>query len=372
MKFVYTFINSFLRTLARILCYAVIGGLLGYIVVKMGFKLPLFALDVHALETDGVPDYLSFNYSGYVNDTHVYEQDNYDETTQFSNTAAISSGNEVKLKIFYERYSLKPINYLVQVSLCTTSSSFAGASTPLIDFNRAELIKAYSTNSMPVNNCYVNGYTGKMYILNYALSIPADTYTFNQTIWSGTHDNYNQFVHILNVNAVEYTNELAQMLDSNEKASTTINQNNTIINQNDTIINKNNEIKQGVDDIKSSITDESSPNTDALKNSSGWLPAGPLDSLINLPLSLLNNLTTNMSKSCQPVNLPLPFLDKNLQLPCVNTLYAQIDGLSVWINSVSVIAAAFILFHYLMGLYKWVDDTLSFRENNYIDNWTGV
>lgn len=207
-------------------------------------------LSVNALENDGVPDYLSFNYSGYVNGNHVYEQDNYDETSQYSNTATVSSGNEVTLKIYFERYSLKPINYLVQVSVCTTSSAFAGTSTPIVDFNRAELIKAYKTNSMPINNCYVNGYTGQLYLLNYALSISADSYNFNQTIWSGTHDNYNQFVHILNVNAVEYTNELAQMLDTNENASTTINQNNTIINQNDTIINKQNDTNSKLDEAE--------------------------------------------------------------------------------------------------------------------------
>ena len=127
-----------------------------------------------------------------------------------------------------------------------------------------------------------------------------------------------------------------------------------------------------LDDVKGTITDESDPKLDALKNSSGWLPAGPLDSILNLPLSFLNNLSTNLSKTCQPVVLPLPFVDKNLSLPCLNTIYSQIEGLSVWINSIGVIASVFILFTYLINLYKWVDDTLTFRENNYIDNWGGM
>lgn len=136
--------------------------------------------------------------------------------------------------------------------------------------------------------------------------------------------------------------------------------------------NGNQAISGGLNDINSSINDSSSPDLDALKNTAGWLPAGPIDSILNLPLTLLNSLTTNLSKSCSPVELPLPFIDKNLTLPCLSSIYSQIDGLSVWINSISVIASAFILFQYLMNLYKWVDDTLSFRENNFIDNWTGV
>lgn len=136
--------------------------------------------------------------------------------------------------------------------------------------------------------------------------------------------------------------------------------------------NGNEAISGGLNDINSSINDSSSPNLDGLKNTAGWLPEGPIDSILNLPLTLLNSLTTNLSKSCTSVELPLPYINKNLTLPCLSSIYSQIDGLSVWINSIGVIASAFILFQYLMNLYKWVDDTLSFRENNFIDNWTGV
>lgn len=138
-------------------------------------------------------------------------------------------------------------------------------------------------------------------------------------------------------------------------------------------LNKNQQdTNKKLDDVKGAITDETDPKLDALKNSSGWLPAGPLDSILNLPLSFLNNLSTNLSKTCQPVNLPLPYVDKTLTLPCLNTIYSEIEGLTVWINGIGIIASVFILFTYLINLYKWVDDTLTFRENNYIDNWGGM
>lgn len=127
-----------------------------------------------------------------------------------------------------------------------------------------------------------------------------------------------------------------------------------------------------LDDLNSNITDSTGPDTSALQNSAGWLPVGPVDSILNLPLALFNNLTSNLSKTCQAVTLPLPFLAKNLELPCLNTIFSKIEGLSTWLNIVGGIASAFILFHYLIGLYKWVDDTLSFRENNYMDNWGGI
>lgn len=131
------------------------------------------------------------------------------------------------------------------------------------------------------------------------------------------------------------------------------------------------DINDSLDDLNDAITDPSSPNLDGLGDSSGWLPPGPVDSIINLPLSLFNNINDNLSKSCQPVNLPLPFVDKTIQLPCLNTIYEQIDGLSDWINTIGTIAAAFILYNYFIKLYQWVDDTLNFRENTWQD-WGGV
>lgn len=356
MKFVYTFINSFLRTLARILCYGLIGGLLGYIVVKMGFKLPLFALNVSA--DTFVPEFYEIRGGSYSGPVMAASETN-------ANGIYVCPANTyciMTISAFLDtdiNYNNQPI--LTTLDVCSGVNSFprffdSSQNGTVVDGN----VVSYKT----IGTCKLYGQN----VLRQRLKISwtprynlvdgfSNTYLYS--LWSAYNDNPSEVAFkILSVNHDIYTPDMQAQNELNK--------------QNDTIINNQNDIKNGVNDINSSLTDESGPNTDALKNSSGWLPAGPLDSLINLPLSLLNNLTTNMSKSCQPVNLPLPFIDKTIQLPCVNTLYAQIDGLSVWINSVSVIAAAFILFHYLMGLYKWVDDTLSFRENNYIDNWTGV
>lgn len=145
-----------------------------------------------------------------------------------------------------------------------------------------------------------------------------------------------------------------------------------ILNQQKEFDKKQEETNKKLDDLNKNLTSEESPKLEGLKNSSGWLPTGPLDSILNLPLSFLNNLSTNLSKSCESVILPLPFVDKTLDLPCLSSIYSQIEGLNVWITGVSIIASVFILFTYLINLYKYVDDTLTFRENNFIDNWGGV
>lgn len=132
---------------------------------------------------------------------------------------------------------------------------------------------------------------------------------------------------------------------------------------------------QTQEDIKNALTDESLPEMGGLENAVGWLKPGPVDSILNLPLSLLNNLSTNLSKTCQPVTLTLPFLTSNneFELPCIKTLYKKM-GVSDYLEVIGVIASAFILFTYLLNLYKWVDDQLSLRENtwNDTDQWGGI
>lgn len=113
-----------------------------------------------------------------------------------------------------------------------------------------------------------------------------------------------------------------------------------------------------------------------LDNMVGWLPPGPLDSIINLPLTLFNSLTNTLSGTCTAVSLTLPFVNKNLTLPCFNTFMSQyLTGFSTIWTLIGSIVSIFILYNYLLSLYKWVDDTLTLRENNlpgyYDDNWGG-
>ena len=146
-------------------------------------------------------------------------------------------------------------------------------------------------------------------------------------------------------------------------SQTLINQNSQIINQNNTIINNGNATNDKLDDLNKNLTDETPPDFDGLKNSAGWLPKGPVDSIINLPLSLLENIQDNLGKTCQPVSLPLPFVNKNISLPCINSLYSQIEGMTTFFNWCGVVASVFILFRYLIYLYNRVDSTLTLREN---------
>lgn len=147
------------------------------------------------------------------------------------------------------------------------------------------------------------------------------------------------------------------------------------INSNiDEMKEKQDETNKQLGDLNDNITSEEGPNLAGLENSAGWLPAGPVDSILNLPLSFFDNLSANLGGNCQPITFTLPFFNENISLPCINTIYSQIEGLTPWINTIAVLISSLILFKYLLNLYHWVDDTLSFRENNWNDQdqWGGL
>lgn len=125
--------------------------------------------------------------------------------------------------------------------------------------------------------------------------------------------------------------------------------------------NKIDETNDKLDGIQGALTDSSAPNISGLENSAGWLPAGPLDSILNLPLTMLNSLTNSLTKTCTPLNLRLPYVNKDIQIPCLSAIFAKITGVSGLWTWVGTIASVLILYNYLLNLYAWVDRVLTLR-----------
>lgn len=334
MKFLNCFFSSFFRTLGRIIVYILLG---------LVFSIILSKIDVHA---DVKLNDVILNYKDYV---------------------YIPQGNIVfefdSDSLYYA--DQVPQNFLA--TFCSSDDKITNWYSNINDNEFPHELNIYKTN-IPCQYSTSDYQGGTLtYFYGKSFTCPANGNNPTCSSWGKwTFYSYTGSYQLLNF--IRTNDDISIDFSS----GTVISQNQEIINQNQQIINGNQAISGGLNDINSSINDSSSPDLDGLKNTAGWLPAGPIDSILNLPLTLLNSLTTNLSKSCTPVELPLPYIDKTLTLPCLSSIYSQIDGLSVWVNSIGVIASAFILFQYLMNLYKWVDDTLSFRENNFIDNWTGV
>lgn len=182
-----------------------------------------------------------------------------------------------------------------------------------------------------------------------------------------------------NKNYISYLRQSSYTPTSNVyyiRMNSTINNYNGVISHTGYCLNKLDEAENTrkgilgkIGDIFNGIFDTSGPDTSQYGNVAGWLPPGPIDSILTLPLTLLNSLTTGLGSTCTPLSVPIPFLDTNFQLPCLNTLFSQINGVSTLYSWFGPIAAALILYYYLKSLYKWIDKKLSLQEDH---DWGGV
>lgn len=184
---------------------------------------------------------------------------------------------------------------------------------------------------------------------------------------------------VSNWNNIQVTTNIeVKILQDNSDIINNQNQNtqNIINNQNQNQQQTNeklDDVNDNLSDINDSLTDSSAPDMGALNDTAGWLPPGPLDSIINLPLTILNSLTNLFSGGqCQPVQITLPFVNKTGELPCLNSLYEDINGLNVLFNVIFGAIGGYILYKYLVNLYVWVEKAIMMKETGYMNDWGGV
>lgn len=123
---------------------------------------------------------------------------------------------------------------------------------------------------------------------------------------------------------------------------------------------------------KNFVTDTSTPEASDIANSDslpsvGLLPAGPLDSILLLPVNILNSIIQSFGGSCKPVVAPLPFIDDSITWPCMDDIFYKGD-FEVLANIVGTVASALILFGYFKHLYKKVDRAVSLETTDE-DEW---
>lgn len=140
-------------------------------------------------------------------------------------------------------------------------------------------------------------------------------------------------------------------------------------------LDEQNETSKGIfgkiKELFSWLTNPEPPDISGAADVAGWLPSGPLDSLINLPLTMLNNINSSLNKTCSPLNVNLPYVNKSVEIPCLNTIFNQITGLNSFWTWVGMIGSVMILYLYLVNLYKYYDH-LTDLQANFISDWGSI
>lgn len=124
-------------------------------------------------------------------------------------------------------------------------------------------------------------------------------------------------------------------------------------------------------DLFNWLTNNDEADVSSAGDVAGWLPPGPIDSIINLPLTMLNNINSSLNKTCSPLEVNLPYVNKSVEIPCLNTIFNQITGLTNFWTWVGLISSVLILYRYLIELYKYYD-RLTTLQANFISDWGGV
>lgn len=231
------------------------------------------------------------------------------------------------------------------------------------------------------STCSVNGYDGQ-YKLNRWLIKQWNYYEIYGGYVYGvkwTINIHNQLSYPVYVRyeSIFLSNELISDFSSDYLLGVLIEQNSSLRSSVNAIQSSTNETNSKLDEtneqlgeVNDNITSTNGPtNIGALDNSAGWLPAGPVDSILNLPLSLLNSLLTAVSSTCQPLNITFPFVDFNYKLPCISSIYAKISGLNAIIDLIGYTVGVLILYYYFKHLYKWIDNKITMQNDN---DWGGI
>lgn len=233
-----------------------------------------------------------------------------------ANGSRISTGDKF---IFFG----KTMNNYMYVDICTTGNK---PSSWVYDARDGSL--SISTQVLKVNKrCVVSGYNANVYRFTFfvasASDIGQDRLGLNFTTRLFNETSYYTYMRILSV----FGSDTLSYADIEAGQNEAIQQQQQEANQK--LNDINNSIKNQTEEQKKTNDTLKDDNTQGAQDSAGGFfndfttDTHGLTAIITAPLSLISKIT---SASCSPLVLPLPFVDKDLTLPCMGAIYSQYFG----------------------------------------------
>lgn len=261
-----------------------------------------------------------------------------------ANDSRISTGDKF---IFFG----KTMNNYMYVDICTTGNK---PSTWVYDARDGSL--SVSTQVLKVNKrCVVSGYEAQVYRFTFfvasASDIGQDRLGLNFTTRLFNETSYYTYMRILSVfgsDTLSYADIEAGQNEAIQQQQQEANQKLNDINN--SIKNQTEEQKKTNDTLKDDNTQQAQDSAGGFFNDFTTDTHG-LTAIITAPLSLISKIT---SASCSPLVLPLPFVDKDLTLPCMGAIYSQYFG--SFLSIYQVITFGIIAYWVCVRIFNLVKD----------------
>lgn len=261
-----------------------------------------------------------------------------------ANDSRISTGDKF---IFFG----KTMNNYMYVDICTTGNK---PSTWVYDARDGSL--SVSTQVLKVNKrCVVSGYEASVYRFTFfvasASDIGQDRLGLNFTTRLFNETSYYTYMRILSV----FGSDTLSYADIEAGQNEAIQQQQQEANQK--LNDINNSIKNQTEEQKKTNDTLKDANTQGAQDSAGGFfndfttDTHGLTAIITAPLSLISKIT---SSSCSPLVIPLPFVDKDLTLPCMGVIYSQYFG--SFLSIYQVITFGIIAYWVCVRIFNLVKD----------------
>lgn len=222
------------------------------------------------------------------------------------------------------------------------------------DFEGVTSLVGYSTGG----RCYVQGYEGYNYTVYFMAKQVHDAGNGNLSIMFNTfirnRASYVAFINVLSLTSVASIPAGVQIPTYDGEFSTLNTKLDTVEQAVAEVKKAQNENLNEQKKTNETLTDD---NTQGAQDSAGGFfndfttDTHGLTAIITAPLSLISKIT---SASCSPLVIPLPFVDKDLTLPCMGAIYSQYFG--SFLSIYQVITFGIIAYWVCVRIFNLVKD----------------
>lgn len=223
-----------------------------------------------------------------------------------------------------------------------------------VDYEGVTSLVGYSRGG----RCLVQGYDGYTYSVYFMAKNVNDAGNGNNSIIFNTRvhntNNYNVFLNVLSLDPVSSIPAGIQIPTYDGEFSTLNTKIDTVEQAVEEVKKAQYEYLNELQKTNQTLTDD---NTQGAQDSAAGFfndfttDTHGLTAVITAPLSLISKIT---SASCSPLVLPLPFVDKDLTLPCMSNIYSNYFG--SFLSIYQIITFGIVAYWVLVRIFNLVKD----------------